>query len=39
MTAALAHQGPDGDGFFEAPRAQLGHRRRPSSIAPAATSR
>src|SRR5580765_2128861 len=27
MTAALAHRGPDGDGFFEAPRARLGHRR------------
>ena len=27
MTAALAHRGPDGDGFFDAERAALGHRR------------
>ena len=27
MTAALAHRGPDGDGFFEDARAALGHRR------------
>ena len=27
MAAALAHRGPDGDGFFEAPGVALGHRR------------
>jgi asparagine synthase (glutamine-hydrolysing) len=27
MTGALAHRGPDGDGFFEDARAALGHRR------------
>ncbi len=27
MNNALAHRGPDGDGFFEDPRAVLGHRR------------
>jgi asparagine synthase (glutamine-hydrolysing) len=27
MTAALAHRGPDGDGFFDGPRVALGHRR------------
>ncbi len=27
MTAALAHRGPDGDGFHEAPGVALGHRR------------
>jgi asparagine synthase (glutamine-hydrolysing) len=27
MNAALAHRGPDGDGFFNDPRAALGHRR------------
>jgi asparagine synthase (glutamine-hydrolysing) len=27
MTAALAHRGPDGDGYFSAPEASLGHRR------------
>ena len=27
MNAALAHRGPDGDGFFDDPRAMLGHRR------------
>jgi asparagine synthase (glutamine-hydrolysing) len=27
MNAALAHRGPDGDGFFDAPRAVFGHRR------------
>ena len=27
MTAALAHRGPDADGFFDADRAALGHRR------------
>src|SRR5580765_6175488 len=24
---AMAHRGPDGDGFFNAPRVSLGHRR------------
>jgi asparagine synthase (glutamine-hydrolysing) len=27
MNAALAHRGPDGDGFFDDPRAAFGHRR------------
>jgi asparagine synthase (glutamine-hydrolysing) len=27
MNAALAHRGPDGDGFYEASRVVLGHRR------------
>jgi asparagine synthase (glutamine-hydrolysing) len=27
MNAALAHRGPDGDGFFDHPRARFGHRR------------
>ena len=27
MNAALAHRGPDGDGFFERPGVVLGHRR------------
>jgi asparagine synthase (glutamine-hydrolysing) len=27
MNAAIAHRGPDGDGFYEHPRAVLGHRR------------
>jgi len=27
MNAALAHRGPDGDGFYESPRVVLGHRR------------
>ena len=27
MSAALAHRGPDGDGFFAAPGIALGHRR------------
>src|SRR5690606_13720924 len=27
MTDALAHRGPDGDGFYEDGRAALGHRR------------
>jgi asparagine synthase (glutamine-hydrolysing) len=27
MTARLAHRGPDGDGFFDGPRAVFGHRR------------
>ena len=27
MNAAIAHRGPDGDGFFHDPRAVLGHRR------------
>jgi asparagine synthase (glutamine-hydrolysing) len=27
MTTALAHRGPDGDGYFESPEASLGHRR------------
>lgn len=27
MTDALAHRGPDGEGFFEAPGVGLGHRR------------
>ena len=27
MTAALAHRGPDGDGFYHAPGIGLGHRR------------
>src|SRR5664279_4592809 len=27
MTTAIAHRGPDGDGFYDAPRAALGHRR------------
>ena len=27
MTAALAHRGPDGDGFYFAPGVGLGHRR------------
>ena len=27
MNGALAHRGPDGDGFFDAPRVALGHRR------------
>ena len=27
ITDALAHRGPDGDGFFEAPGVALGHRR------------
>jgi asparagine synthase (glutamine-hydrolysing) len=27
MTAALAHRGPDGDGFFGSSRAAFGHRR------------
>ena len=27
MSAALAHRGPDGDGFFSAPGVALGHRR------------
>ena len=27
MAAALAHRGPDGDGFFSAPGVALGHRR------------
>ena len=27
MTAALAHRGPDGDGFYCAGPAALGHRR------------
>ncbi len=27
MTTAIAHRGPDGDGFYDHPRAVLGHRR------------
>jgi asparagine synthase (glutamine-hydrolysing) len=27
MTQTLAHRGPDGEGYFFSPRAQLGHRR------------
>ena len=27
MTRALAHRGPDADGFFSSGRAHLGHRR------------
>jgi len=27
MTAAIAHRGPDGDGFFNAPPVAFGHRR------------
>jgi asparagine synthase (glutamine-hydrolysing) len=27
MNGALAHRGPDGDGFYNAPRAAMGHRR------------
>ena len=27
MTAAIAHRGPDGDGFFDDSRVSLGHRR------------
>jgi asparagine synthase (glutamine-hydrolysing) len=27
MTQTLAHRGPDGEGYFLSPRAQLGHRR------------
>src|SRR5713226_8500548 len=27
MTTALAHRGPNGDGFFSDPHAILGHRR------------
>ena len=27
MTGALAHRGPDGDGFFDDPAVSLGHRR------------
>ena len=27
MNGAMAHRGPDGDGFYEAPRVVLGHRR------------
>jgi asparagine synthase (glutamine-hydrolysing) len=27
MTTAMAHRGPDGEGFFDSPRAVLGHRR------------
>ena len=27
MNAAIAHRGPDGDGFYEAPGVVLGHRR------------
>lgn len=27
MTAALVHRGPDGEGYFSAPEASLGHRR------------
>ena len=27
MASALAHRGPDGDGFFDAPGVALGHRR------------
>src|SRR4051812_10450689 len=27
MNAAIAHRGPDGDGFYEHPRAVFGHRR------------
>src|SRR5882757_1420108 len=27
MNGAMAHRGPDGDGFFDNPRAVLGHRR------------
>src|SRR5512132_417935 len=27
MNAAMAHRGPDGDGFYEQPRVILGHRR------------
>src|SRR5580765_5574407 len=27
MNRALAHRGPDGDGFFDHPRASFGHRR------------
>jgi asparagine synthase (glutamine-hydrolysing) len=27
MNDAIAHRGPDGDGFFDAPRVALGHRR------------
>jgi asparagine synthase (glutamine-hydrolysing) len=27
INAALAHRGPDGDGFFNGPRVSLGHRR------------
>lgn len=27
MTATLVHRGPDGDGYFSAPEASLGHRR------------
>ena len=27
MNGAIAHRGPDGDGFFNAPRASLAHRR------------
>ena len=27
MTDAVAHRGPDGDGFYEAPGVAFGHRR------------
>ena len=27
MNGAIAHRGPDGDGFHDAPRVALGHRR------------
>src|SRR4051812_5831766 len=27
MNGRIAHRGPDGDGFYDAPRAALGHRR------------
>ena len=27
VNGAMAHRGPDGDGFFHAPRVELGHRR------------
>src|SRR5690242_17743567 len=27
MNGAMAHRGPDGDGFYETPRVVLGHRR------------
>src|SRR5438477_11340503 len=27
MNLAMAHRGPDGDGFFNGPRVALGHRR------------
>ena len=39
MNAALAHRGPDGDGFFDDATAALGHRRLAIIDRAGATSR